>query len=266
MIRTINTSVGVIVFCLCLFPPAVWADQIADLTRVLNTNPSYKVRLTAIIGLSKYKDPRVTIALHKALKNRRQSNFVRGFAARMLAKKRAFSAIPALRKAARASNSYLRNKARKALRTMCPRSIRRASRRSFYLNLDKVKSRGPMHQIARELWLRKLRKRLGADSRTIFEWGRCKLPSRRTLRRKRYAGFFLNIEVKVRYKGGATQCAIDVILANYPNNSLKGFYRAKASAGAEPGAYVFGLLLDALLNSHGRNIKQYLDRHAARNP
>ncbi|MDY0003719.1 MAG: HEAT repeat domain-containing protein, partial [Polyangia bacterium] len=83
--------------------PEAWADPVPRLVKELQTNPSEKVRMTAVLSLSKFADPRAVTALTGALCKESEDPKVRGFAAMARGRLRVEAAIPALQKAARAS-------------------------------------------------------------------------------------------------------------------------------------------------------------------
>lgn len=232
------------------------ADRVAGLVRALKTNPSYKVRLTAVLGLAKYADPRAVKALIGALSKSSEDSRVRGFAAMALGRLRAYAAIKALRKAARSSDRFLKSRARKAMERMCPSSL---SGKRFYLNLDKIKTSGPQGQVARTVAVIHLARILAKRSDATTGWPRCKRPSKRALRRKRMKAFYLDTRVKVKATGGGLKIRVSVLFTTYPGQSIKG--NAGASAGVQGDissntvASVTGQLLDALAS----DISRFLD-------
>jgi len=248
------TLVGALGFG-CVWPNLVYADRVDDLLQVLRTSQSRKVRVTALLGLTKFDDPRVTLALRKVLRSRKEHSLVRGFAALGLGRLKDVRALPALRKAAHVRSRSLRRQVRKAMRMLCPRRVKR---RSVYLNFEKLKHSGPLSQFALELFVGKLIRHYQGKKGVVLSWPRCRRPKRWHLRRRRTKGFFVNINTKIKDLGGVTKCDIGIIMARYPNNSIKGFYSADAKGSASPSHHVIKLLVNALFQAHVQTIDQFI--------
>jgi hypothetical protein len=111
-------TVAVFVFIALAAAPAR-ADRIDDLCRTLTNDSSWRVRLQAVVVLSKLRDPRSVPALLHALGDENET--VRGLAAQVLGDIGAPSAVIALDRARRSDSSqFVRNKANEALKKLQP--------------------------------------------------------------------------------------------------------------------------------------------------
>jgi|GEM_PF-747299 len=89
------------------------ADRVEELTRTAAIDPSWKVRLQAVVVLGRVHDDRATLTLRGALRD--QNETVRAMAAQSLGELGATSALPSLTAALRDPSSMVREKARAAL-------------------------------------------------------------------------------------------------------------------------------------------------------
>lgn len=202
---------------LTLFSANARADSVANLVRKLETNSSYKVRLTAALVLRKSCDPRAFKALLKALKTDKNS-LVRATCASSLASLGVVKAVPALKKAARSGDSKLKRRARKALARLCPSST---SGKSKYVNLDRISYKGPRGgRMAVPIVRCRLARALRKQRNIMVSWARCKKPRKRHLRRKRLKGYYLDVVVKLKSSGGMTKCKISPTFFTYPRAKL----------------------------------------------
>lgn len=237
-------------------PRPAGADPVLRLVKELQSNPSYKVRLTAVLGLSKFADPRAAAALTDALKKDSEDPKVRGFAAMALGRLRVEAAVPALQKAARASDPFLKSKAMAALETLCPSKL--AGKR-LYLNLDRFKASGPSANLAKSIVLIQLARAVGERADVTTGWPACKKPTARDLGGKRIKGFFLDTNVKVTSEGGKVGCHVNVLFTTYPDQSIKGNAGAKASVPGAPDGEVLSGLIEALVGAIKSDISRFLD-------
>lgn len=237
-------------------PPPVFADPVLRLVKELQSNPSSKVRMTSVLLLSKYADPRAATALTGALTKESEDPKVRGFAAMALGRLRVEAAIPALRKASRATDPFLKGKASAALETLCPSSL---SGKRLYLNLDKFKASGPSAPLAKSIALIQLARALGERSDVTTGWPACKKPTARDLGGKRMKAFFMDTSVKVAVAGGKVTCHINVLFTTYPDQSIKGNAGAKASVPGAPDDDVLSGLIEALVGAIKSDIARFLD-------
>ncbi len=232
------------------------ADRVGELVRELKSNPSYKVRLTAVLTLAKYADPRAVKALIYALKKSDEDPRVRGFAAMALGRLRARKAIRALRRATRSKNAFLKARAKKALHGMCPPSLRG---KRFYINVDKLKASGPKSRMAGAIASIQIAKILAKRKDVTMGWPRCKKPSRRDIRRKRLKAFYLDTRVKVSNSGGKTAVKVSVLFTTYPGQSIKGNAGAKAAVPGAPSRSNLSNLIGALVGAIKSDISRFLD-------
>lgn len=232
------------------------ADRVSSLVHALKTNPSYKVRLTAVLGLAKYADPRAVKALIGALSKSSEDPRVRGFAAMALGRLRAYAAARALRKAARSSNKFLKSRARRAMERMCPS---RLSGKRFYLSLDKIKGSGPQGRVASTVAALRLARILAKRSDATTGWPRCKRPSKRALRRKRMKGFYLDTRVKVKASGGGLKIRVSILFTTYPGQSIKGNAGAAAGVQGDISSDTVANVTEQLVNALASDISRFLD-------
>ena len=236
--------------------PSARADRVGDLVRELRSNPSYKVRLTAVLGLAKYADPRAVKALIQTLNKGSENPKVRGFAAMALGRLRARGAIQGLKKATRSSDPFLKRQAHRALERMCPKSL--AGKR-FYLNLDKIKGSGPSANLAKTIVMIQIAKVLSKRSDVATGWPRCKRPSGRDIRRKRLKAFYLDTRVKVSASGGQTSVKVSVLFTTYPGQSIKGNAGARAAVPGGASRDNLSSLITALVGAIQSDISRFLD-------
>lgn len=232
------------------------ADRVDNLIRKLKSGSSPKVKVVAIILLRKYTDPRVEIALISTLQNGSEDATVRSTAARALGGMHSKRAIKALRKASKSSNSRLKSAARKAIEKMCPS---RVSGKRFYINMDKMQSKGALRSLSRVLAARHLYRVLDRRSDVVTGWRKCRKPSGRSLRKKRMKGFYLETVVKVNNVGGKVKCKVSVMFTTFPGRSMKGVYGASAAAHGSVNSGVVSQLVEALVGSLKSDINRFLN-------
>ena len=101
---------------------AAWADRVDDLCRSLTTDPSWRVRLQAVVVLGKLRDARSVPSLLRALGDENET--VRGLSAQVLGELGDGQAIASLERVRRAdSSSFVRDKARQALGRLHPEAL-----------------------------------------------------------------------------------------------------------------------------------------------
>lgn len=247
---------GLLVISLVMLSAEAQASQVESLIRMLKQSSSYKVRLTAVLGLSKYLEPASLQALRSTLENRREHPYVRAFAALGLARMKDVYSLRAIKRAARARNRFLRKKARKALRMMCPRRLRR---KKFYIDLSKIRSSGPLHRYARDLMLLDMYQILRKRRDVTTTWPRCRQPRRWMLRRKRMSGYYIRMNLKLKYAGGKIQSSLNLLFTTYPQDSIKGAVSANAAANTSPNVGIVTRLIHVLTKSLARDISYFLD-------
>jgi len=260
-------------FALALVLTFIWNSSPASANKQIDAlivslqNQSYKVRLTAVLGLSKYNASRARMALRKRLKDTNEHPYVRGFAALGLARQNDIGSLEIFRKVYRKSwrkkrknrnYRYLYKKLKKAMKIMCPYKTRG---KKYYIdyNLRSFRTIGPYKNLAQDLFISKMTKSLKSQGNVTFTWNRCKRPKRWMLRRKRIAGYYLNIKIKLSSSGDVTKCKIGVIIARYPGNAIKSFLSASAQANSKPNPYVIKLLINSLTDTHAKSVKNFLN-------
>jgi len=232
------------------------ADRVGNLIRKLRSGSSPKVKVVAIIMLRKYTDPRVERALIATLKNGREDATVRSTAARALGGMRSARAVPALMKAAKSSNRRLKSAARKAIEKMCPS---RVSGKRFYINMDKIRSKGALRSLSVALARRNLHRLMARRSDVVTGWRKCRKPSKRALRKKRMKAFYLDTTVKVSNVGGRVKCKVNVMFTTFPGQSIKGSVGASAAVAGSVSSAVVSQLVEALVGSLKGDINRFLN-------
>lgn len=232
------------------------ADRVGNLIRKLKSRVSPKVKVVAIIMLRKYADLRVDRALIATLNNGSEDATVRSTAARALGGMRSKRAISALRKAAKSSNRRLKRAARKALEKMCPS---RVSGKRFYINMDKIRSKGALRSLSLVLARRNLYRLMARRSDVVTGWRKCRKPSKRALRRKRMKAFYLDTTVKVSNVGGRVKCKVNVMFTTFPGQSIKGSVGASAAVAGSANAALVSQLVEALVGSLKGDINRFLN-------
>ncbi|MFH2006155.1 MAG: HEAT repeat domain-containing protein [bacterium] len=232
------------------------ADRVDRLISQLKTNPSPKVRVTAILTLRKYADPRVINAFISVLGDSSQDSKVRGWAAMALGGLRVQAAVPALKKAAKSSDSFLKAKARSALGRLCPSQLKG---KRFYINMDKIRAKGALGNIARGIAVIHLSQIVGRRADAVTGWPKCQKPSERALRRKGMKAFYLDTTVKVKETGGKVSCHISVLFTTYPGQSIKGNAGARAAVPGSASSEVVSQLIEALVGSIKADINRFLN-------
>jgi hypothetical protein len=247
-----------LVLCLAVgFCPQAQAASIQDLIQTLTTHRSYKVRLTAVLGISKYRTPEAVAILRKTLRKRREHLYVRGFAALGLGRMKATEAIQDLQKASRARSRFLRYKAKRALRMLCPRSLLR--RKRFYISLAKSHASGPMASRAKVWMLGHIRRLLANRRNVTTRWYGCRKPRSWMLRRRRMMGFYIRTNLKTTYRGGRLKTELSVLFTTYPGDAIKASVSASAAAVTSPGEAIMRRLVKAVTGHLRSDIAQFLD-------
>jgi hypothetical protein len=245
-----------VLFFGCLGPRAARADRVDELVKQLQNNPEYKVRLTAVLSLAKYADPRAVDALTATVAKDSEDPRVRGFAAMGLGRLRVPSAGPALLKASRSTDPFLKSKAAAALEHLCPS---RLTGKKFYVNLEKAKASGPLATIAKSIMVLSLAKVIGSRNDVVTGWPKCGRPTAGALQKERMTGFFADMAVTVTHSGGKVSCKVSVLFTTYPGQSLKGNAGAKAEVDGSLDADTLSNLIEQLVASIKEDISRFLD-------
>ena len=234
----------------------VEASYVQDMVKVIRTHKDYKVRMTALVALSKYSNPKIANLFLDVLRDRRENTVLRGMAARLLAQMRVLYAIPVLRKLSRSRNRGLRAVIQKAMRVICPRSTRG---KRFYVNFDRAEGTGPFHAYAKNLAVMEFA-RIMAKKRpdVILGWPQCRNPSRRMLRRKRVKGFYIHIKVKIVKNAAGTMSSINLLYATFPKNAIKGMTTLVARTPSKPVLPVIAFLTKSLVQGLMSSVDQFL--------
>lgn len=231
------------------------ADRVSDLVKQVQTNPEVKVRLTAVLMLSKYADPRAIETLIATVGKASEDARVRGFAAMALGRMKIMDAASALQTAARSSDPFLKEKATAALESLCPSNL---TGKRLYINMDKAKASGPLAAVAKGIAVIHLAKMLSTRRDVVTGWPKCQKPTESAIKGKGMTGFYMDTNVKVSKEGGKVKCKIDILFTTYPSMSIKGSANATAAAEGDMDADTLGSLIEALMGSLKDDVDRFL--------
>ncbi len=234
------------------------ADDVAKLVQDLKRHSSYKVRLTAALVLGKRCDQRAFDALVTALKHD-GNDLVRATAAAALARMGLAAAAKPLKSALRKARGQLKSRIKLALGRLCPRKL---SNKRFYVNLERITYKGPSRAKTAVAMLRcRLARKLRRERDILVNWARCRKPRSRDLSRKKIRGFYLDLVLKVRHKGGMLSCKVRPTFFSYPRARLLttgGGSRVKLQGNLSPGN--LGTCLDYVVRSMTQDLVQTMHR------
>ena len=221
-----------ILLMLAVAPARAAADRVGRLIQILETDPSYKVRLRVVITLAKIDDRRVPPALTDALFDR--NHLVRGIAAKALGQREATEALAKLRGVARRDkHPFVRKQAKRAAAALA-RIARHSRRPRIYLTVGSLRNTssrgGPQAARAlRNALLAEFERVPGVTTR----WRDGK-PTGADLARRKVKGFMLTGAIQLLSPrrvgpGIEIRCRVRVALSTYPGNSMKAFYSGEAA-------------------------------------
>lgn len=244
-------------FLWCASPVVATASYVDDMIKTVRTHDSYKVRMTALVALSKYKNPKIAKLLMDVLKDRRQHYAVRGMAVKLLVRMNVVYAMPLFRKMYYTRNRRLRRIVRKALKHLCPRSTRG---KKFYINFELAKGEGPNSKYAKDLAVMEFARYISSKRKDVLlGWPRCKRPKRWMLRRKRIKGYFINIRIQIKKrKKGGTYGNLSLLYTSFPKNAIKGMTSMEARTPVKPELDVVAFLTKSLVQGLASSIDQFL--------
>jgi hypothetical protein len=232
----------------------VFADNVEELIRQLETDDSDKVRLSAALNLAKLGDQRAILALAKAIGNDGDKT-VRGAAAVGLGElvtdktKPSFKnlAIAALKRAAASDDSdFVRGQAEKALKAIGVTGTtpgpgpQQPSGGGIYVNIGPMSSRTGDSAVDGKLKVLMVRvatrtmSKVATGMATTWPGG---VPTKAMLEAKGAAGFYIDgtlNELKVKENGSSStvSCKINMLLASFPDKSIFGLLNGGASVQA----------------------------------
>ncbi len=241
--------VGVVV-ALALWGRAAHADGVDTLVAQLG-NTSEKVRLSAVLSLTKLGDARAISPLMRALSADSDRN-VRGAAAVGLGKIVTDKVAVDTRKAvlealtvaaADDGSSLVRKQAEAARAAIAALEAAAAPAGKIYVEIGPMATKSPtsMDSKLKELMRKTAEKTLGKtapDMMTTWPGGK---PSKAQLAKKGVSGFYVDgtlTEIKAKEKGTQTlvSCKISLLIATYPDKSMFAFLQGSASVSASQSA------------------------------
>lgn len=250
-----------LLFAVCtvgsLTPQRASANYIQDMIKTVKTHGSYKVRMSALVALSNYKNPKIAKLLMNVLKDRRQHFSVRGMAAKLLVSMNVVFAIPLFRKMYYVRNRRLRRVIRSAIKDMCPRSTRG---KKYYVNFELAKGEGPNSLYARDLAVMEFARYLMKKRKDVMlGWSRCRRPKKWMLRRRRIKAYYINIRIQIRKrKKGGTYGNMSLLYTSFPKNAIKGMTSIEARTPVQPELDVVAFLTKSLVQGLTSSVDQFL--------
>lgn len=245
-------SVAMAVLSLLVLTPAIaLADAVDDLIDQLDST-SEKVRLSAVLSLTKVKDARAIGPLSQTLAGDGDRN-VRSAAATGLGKIINDKTPSAVRKdvlevlttaAEEDASSLVRKQAESARAAIAAiEQAAAAPTGKIFVEIGPMATKSPtgMDSKLKELMRKTAQQTLGKsapDMMTSWPGGK---PSKAQLAKKGVAGFYVDgtlTEIKAKEKGASTlvSCKISLLIATYPEKSMFAFLQGSASVSASQSA------------------------------
>jgi hypothetical protein len=224
------------------------ADAVDDLIDKLDDS-SDRVRITAVLGLTRQESPRSIDALAKTLNNKGEQKNIRGLAASALGRivqngkpnaSQKKAAIDALTRASADPDPFVSSKASAALTqagASTPTTGPSTSTNGVYVNVgpmavnapgaDKAKNRARMEKMARDTFIK-------TEPKIKLTWPGGKVPTKQDLDGKGIAGFYVDgtlNELKVTKNGAeaTVTCKVSMLLASFPDKAVFGFLNGGAA-------------------------------------
>lgn len=208
-----------------------FADRISRLVEILETDPSYKVRVQVALALGKLKDPKAVQPLIRALKDPHHS--VRAIAAASLGQLNDRKAVPELQQRLRVEKDrFVKAQIKKAIALLEEVSIDIAPGTRFFITLGKTSSastRGgtELANFFGQTLIKEFRQMSG------FAIGNVEAGHVNALKKKNIQAFILDgaiTELTHTPSGNEVEvsCQIKVSLSTFPDNSMKAFYTGGA--------------------------------------
>ncbi|MEZ4358747.1 MAG: HEAT repeat domain-containing protein [Kofleriaceae bacterium] len=232
-----------------LRPSVARADGVDTLIEQLD-NSSEKVRLSAVLSLTKLRDPRAIAPLQRVLLEDSDRN-VRSASAVGLAKlvtsktadEERAEVLETLAQAAKQDASSLVRKQATNARAAIEAQLAATQTGKIYVDIGPMASKASssLDSKLKDLMRKSAQKALGKaapDMLTTWPGGK---PSRGQLAQKRMAAFYLDgtlTEIKLKEKGASTfvSCKISLLIATYPDKSMFAFLQGSASVSASRSA------------------------------
>jgi hypothetical protein len=231
---------GILLVMLCLAGllaagPARGEDRVSQLIKILESDPSYKIRLQAALALGKLKDERAMRPLLKAAGGD-ENHMVRGVSAVALGQIGSAKAVPELKRLLKnESSDFVKAQIQKTLDQFENKGKGPPPGARFYLTVGKLsnssgKGGGALPKVLGEALIREFAKVVGVAT----EWSGGRKPTAAELRKRNMKGFVLDGSILSlgQKRNGSTvelSCNIRVSLATFPENSMKAFYSGGAS-------------------------------------
>lgn len=229
---------------------AAFADSVDTLIEQLG-NSSEKVRLSAVLSLSKLKDARAISPLARTLSDDSDRN-VRSAAAVALAKvvtektpsEVRGQVLEVLTTAASDDTSSLVRKQAEAARATIAALEAASVTGKIYVDIGPMASKASSSMDAKlkDLMRKTAQKALAKSAPDMMTtWPGGKSPTKGQLSKQGVTAFYLDgtlTEIKVKEKGASTlvSCKISLLIATYPDKSMFGFLNGSASVSASQSA------------------------------
>jgi len=217
------SAVSILVIALLATPAR--ADKVDDLSRMLATDPSYKVRVQAALVLGKLGDKRAVPALVKALKDSNAT--VRTVSCGALGRLGDSSAVGPLKEAAKDGESMVRQAAEKALQQLDqapPPPTAKAAK--YYINIGGVANKAKLggseaSKLVRDVLVREL-----SNTKSVtVTWAGGGSPDAAALKKRKMTGYYLDgsiIRLSTTTSGNSAEisCDLKMFIASYPAKSM----------------------------------------------
>ncbi|MBN2723322.1 MAG: HEAT repeat domain-containing protein [Deltaproteobacteria bacterium] len=237
------------------------ADSVDVLIKTLRTSDNYKVRVTAAMLLSRHKGVGKAFSALLYSLNHDKHPTVRGTAALSLGKLGNNKAIPSLKKASKKDKSYVRKMAKQALKLLennCPPVNFKGKK--IYLNIGPFGLTG--YKSGKARILSSMRDMLsGSFSRVSYVtpyWPKCKVPSKKDLKKKRLKGYMLDGTLILSHGGGELSCQLKVFVTTFPRKAIKMMTSAGASLSGDLNEATIRQCYEATIPAVVPNVKRFL--------
>ena len=220
------------------------------------SDPSDRVRMSAVLALTNLESPRAIDALAKTLLNKRETKNIRGVAANALgtivangspSSAQRKTAIDALAVAKNDPETFVSAKAEAALAqigaTVPAASTSRPSGGGVYVNIGPMSSKtgtagDSQYRTLMQKTATSTMGKVASSMQTTWPGGN---PSKAALAKKGVSGFYVDgtlNEVKVEKSGNSSKvsCKVNMLLASFPDKSVFGFLNGGAAVQASASA------------------------------
>ncbi len=236
--------------------PTYSVKAVQKLLQTMGARPNRKKRQRLFAQLKTMPSLSTIQALLWLCRQRKTKRLIRGNALWALGVLQAHWTIPWIRRYRFSRSRFLRYRARKALRLLCPRRLRN---KAFYLNVDTVDVKGPLSDYLSHTFAKKLHQIIRKNKEVSALWYRCRLPSRRALRRRRVQGFRIRFRLKVSQTAAGTNLLLKSMWTTFPGNAIRQWREMTVDVNSPPTPLVFLTALPTMMRSLSLDIRTFLE-------